>query len=80
MREIKEELDTEIEVEELIETVEYYYPKIHLSMDCFGCGIKSVKLTLLEAEDNKWLTKETLETVGWLPADGDWWRRLEWKY
>ena len=68
-REIKEELDTEIAVGELIDTVEYDYPKFHLSMDCFWCSIVSGDLTLLEVEDAKWLTKDSLYSVGWLPAD-----------
>ena len=69
VREIKEELDTEIEVGELLDTVEYDYPKFHLSMDCFICKIKSGELVLKEHEAAKWLTKETLDSVEWLPAD-----------
>lgn len=69
VREIKEELDTEIEVGELLDTVEYDYPKFHLSMDCFICTIKSGDLVLKEHEAAKWLTKETLDSVDWLPAD-----------
>lgn len=69
IREIKEELDTEIKVGELIQTIEYDYPKFHLSMDCFWCEIVSGDLVLKEAEDAKWLTKETLNSVAWLPAD-----------
>lgn len=68
-REIREELAVEIEVGKLIETVEYDYPGFHLSMDCFWCTVKSGNLTLLEAEDARWLTKETLDSVAWLPAD-----------
>jgi len=68
-REIKEELATEIEVGELVTTVEYDYPKFHLTMHCFVCRIKTGKLTLMEHEAAKWLTKETLDTVKWLPAD-----------
>ena len=68
-REIREELATEIEVGDLIHTIEYDYPAFHLSMDCFWATIKAGKLTLLEAEDAKWLTKETLRSVQWLPAD-----------
>lgn len=68
-REIREELDTEISVGELIDTVEYDYPKFHLSMDCFWCSIISGNLVLKEAEDAKWLTKETINSVAWLPAD-----------
>ena len=69
VREIKEELDTEIEVLELLDTVEYDYPNFHLSMDCFICKIKSGDLILKEHEAAKWLTKETLGSVEWLPAD-----------
>lgn len=69
IREIKEELDTEIVVKELLDTVEYDYPKFHLSMDCFICKIKSGELVLKEHEASKWLTKETLDSVEWLPAD-----------
>ena len=69
IREIKEELDTEIEVGELIDTVEYDYPTFHLTMHCFFCTIKSGDLVLKEHEAAKWLTKETLDSVDWLPAD-----------
>lgn len=69
VREIKEELDIEIEVVELLDTVEYDYPNFHLFMDCFICKIKSGDLVLKEHEAAKWLTKETLGSVEWLPAD-----------
>ena len=69
IREIKEELDTEVEVIELLDTVEYDYPNFHLSMDCFICSIKSGDLVLKEHEAAQWLTKETLDSVNWLPAD-----------
>lgn len=69
VREIKEELDTEIEVVELLDTVEYDYPEFHLSMDCFICRIKSGNLVLKEHEAARWLTRETLGSVEWLPAD-----------
>ena len=69
IREIKEELDTKIEVIQLLDTVEYDYPKFHLSMDCFICNVKSGDLILKEHEAAKWLTKETLYSVDWLPAD-----------
>ena len=69
IREIKEELDTEIEVGELIETVENDYPKFHLTMHCFMCTVKSGHLILKEHEAAKWLTKNTLDSVDWLPAD-----------
>lgn len=68
-REIIEELDTEIEVGQLIDTVEYDYPTFHLSMDCFWCEIVKGDLVLKEHEDAKWLTREKLEDVEWLPAD-----------
>lgn len=69
VREIEEELDTEIEVGELIDTVEYDYPSFHLSMDCFWCKIVKGKLVLLEAKASKWLAKDELYSVEWLPAD-----------
>ena len=69
IREIKEELDTEVEVIELLDTVEYDYPNFHLSMDCFICNIKSGDLVLKEHEAAQWLTKEILDSVNWLPAD-----------
>ena len=69
VREIKEELDTEIEVLELIDTVEYDYPNFHLSMDCFICMITSGNLVLKEHEAAAWLTKETFYSVDWLHAD-----------
>ncbi len=69
IREIKEELEIDIEVGELIDTVEYDYPKFHLTMHCFMCVIKAGKLVLKEHEASKWLTKETLSSVEWLPAD-----------
>ena len=68
-REIMEELDTEIAVGELIDTIEYDYPDFHLSMDCFWCEVIHGELILKEAEDAKWLTKEHLADVKWLPAD-----------
>ncbi len=69
IREIREELDTEILVGELIDTIEYDYPNFHLSMDCFWAEIKSGDLVLKEHEAARWLTKEELGTVDWLPAD-----------
>ena len=69
VREIKEELDTEIVVGKLIDTVEYDYPTFHLSMDCFWAEVASGKLTLKEHEAAKWLTKTELNDVDWLPAD-----------
>ncbi len=70
-REIREELDTDIRVGEFIHTIEYDYPTFHLSMDCFWCSIISGNLDLREAEDAKWLTKDTLDSVEWLPADAE---------
>ena len=68
-REIREELDTEIEVGEYLDTIEYDYPTFHLSMRCYWCTIKSGNLVLKEHEAAKWLTKDTLDSVEWLPAD-----------
>ena len=68
-REIIEELDTEVSVGELMDTVEYDYPQFHLSMDCFWCQIVRGNLVLKEHEAARWLTKDTLESVDWLPAD-----------
>lgn len=68
-REIEEELDTEIQVNDLLDIIEYDYPNFHLSMKCYWCTVISGDLTLKEAEDAKWLTKETMDSVNWLPAD-----------
>lgn len=69
VREIKEELDTDIVVEDFVMTVEYDYPKFHLSMDCFMCSIAAGELVLKEHEAAKWLAKDELDSVEWLPAD-----------
>lgn len=69
VREIKEELDTIVDVGELIDTIEYDYPSFHLSMDCFWCEVVEGELKLLEAEDAKWLNRDELDSVQWLPAD-----------
>lgn len=69
VREIREELATEIKVGELIDTVEYDYPDFHLSMGCFWCEVVSGDLVLLEAQEARWLTKDELDSVEWLPAD-----------
>ena len=69
VREIKEELETEIVVGELIDTIEYNYPTFHLSMDCFWAEIVSGDLVLKEHEAAKWLAKDELDSVEWLPAD-----------
>ncbi len=69
VREIKEELDTEIKVKEYFDTVEYDYPNFHLSMKCYICSVLSGKLELLEHEAAKWLDKDSLDSIAWLPAD-----------
>lgn len=69
VREIREELDTEIEVGELFDTVEYDYPQFHLTMYCFLCKVKSGSLVLKEHEAARWLDRETVDSVQWLPAD-----------
>ena len=68
-REIQEELATEIQVEQLLTTVEYDYPTFHLSMQCFLCKVEQGNLTLLEHEAAKWLSYDELNSVDWLPAD-----------
>ena len=68
-REIREELDTDIEIYDLIDTIEYDYSNFHLSMDCFWCETITGKLVLKEAEAAKWLRKDELDSVQWLPAD-----------
>lgn len=68
-REIREELQTDIEIGDLLTTVEYDHPEFHLSMQCFLCSVIAGKLTLIEHEAAKWLNKEELESVKWLPAD-----------
>ena len=69
VREIKEELDTAIEPDRLIATVEWDYPDFHLVMDCFWCSVQSGSLTLREHEAARWLCKGELHSVKWLPAD-----------
>ncbi len=69
VREIKEELNANVQVGELIQTVEYDYPNFHLSMDCFWCELELEQLELKEHEDAKWLSKNELDSVDWLPAD-----------
>ena len=69
IREIREELNPEIQVGDLIETVEYDYPDFHLSMDCFWCQVVEGSLELKEHEAARWLNKENLYSVDWLPAD-----------
>ena len=69
VREIQEELDTEVEVGDLLGTVEYDYPTFHLSMQCFLCRIKVGSLNLKEHEAARWLAEDELDSVDWLPAD-----------
>ena len=69
VREIREELATEIEVGELLTTIEYNYPQFHLTMHCYLCTILSGQLTLLEHEAARWLAMNELDSVRWLPAD-----------
>ena len=69
VREIHEELDADITVDEYITTVEYDYPDFHLSMDCYWCSLKTEHLALLEHEAAKWLSIDDLDQVNWLPAD-----------
>lgn len=68
-REIREELEVEVTVGDLIDTIEYDYPAFHLSMKCFACTIAGGSLHLLEHEAAKWLTSTQLGSVNWLPAD-----------
>ena len=69
VREIREELDAEIEVGDLLETVEWDYPNFHLTMHCFVCSLLSGSVHLIEHEAAAWLTSGTLRSVKWLPAD-----------
>ena len=69
IREIQEELDVKIEVGDLIDTIECDYPLFHLNMDCFWCNITEGEITLKEAENARWLSKDELYSVDWLPAD-----------
>lgn len=68
-REIREELDTDVEVGELVDTIEYDYPDFHLSMNCFACTVRSGDLVLREHKSARWLRKDELHSVDWLPAD-----------
>ncbi len=70
-REIREELSTEISVDELISTVEYDYPKFHLTMHCYLCSLLTEALHLNEHEAARWLSKDELDCVKWLPADAE---------
>lgn len=69
VREIREELDADIKVGELLETVEWDYPKFHLTMHCFVCSLVSESMHLNEHEAAAWLTRETIHSIKWLPAD-----------
>lgn len=69
IREIKEELDTVIKVDSYLDTIEYDYPDFHLSMDCFICSVVEGNLVLKEHEDSKWIKKEEIDILNWLPAD-----------
>ena len=69
VREIKEELDADISVGKLLDTVEWDYPTFHLTMHCYICSLNSESMHLNEHEASAWLTKETLDSVKWLPAD-----------
>ena len=71
VREIKEELDADISVGELVDTVEYDYPDFHLTMHCFLCELTSGHVVLLEHEAARWLSPDELDSVDWLPADLD---------
>lgn len=71
VREIKEELNIEISVDKFAINIEYQYPNFYLFMSCFMCSIKEGSIELLEHNDGKWITKEELNTLNWLPADID---------
>ena len=77
VREIREELEAEISVGELLQTIEWDYPNFHLTMHCFVCSLISESLHLNEHEAAAWLTKETLHSVKWLPADEGILRKIE---
>ena len=69
VREIREELSTEIVIDKFLHTVEYDYPEFHLTMHCYMCSLRTEALHLNEHEDARWLDAETLPSVRWLPAD-----------
>lgn len=71
VREIKEELNIEINVDKFAIDIEYQYPNFYLFMSCFMCSIKEGSIELLEHNDGKWITKEELNTLNWLPVDID---------
>ena len=68
-REIREELQVEIHIEEKFTELDYDYPKFHLTMHCYFCSVVSGEIKLVEATEGKWLEKDELNTVNWLPAD-----------
>ena len=76
-REIQEELGVKVAVDEMLCSVEYDYPDFHLSMDCFYCHVEEGEIKLLEHEAARWLSKETLDQVNWLPADTDVLKRIK---
>ncbi len=80
LREIKEELDTTVQIEELVEVVEYEYPDFHLTMYCYLCKVITGELVLKEHEAARWLTKENIDSVRWLPADLDVIKKLKEEY
>ena len=80
IREIREELDTEISIENLMISVEYDYPEFHLSMDCYWCSVRNGSLRLLEHEAARWLPVNDLRQVKWLPADMEVLDLIERKY
>lgn len=69
VREIREELETDISVDKFLMTVEYDYPAFHLTMHCYLCSVTNGNLTLLEHSDSKWLEISEIDSVDWLPAD-----------
>lgn len=71
IRELHEEMDTDIVIDRYLATVEYDYPDFHLTMHCYLCHLSNIHYTLLEHLDARWLTADTLQTVQWLPADED---------
>jgi len=76
-REIREELDISVVIGDLLASIEYDYPEFHLSMDCFWCEVEEGNLTLKEAQEAKWLTRDRLYSVPWLPADITLIRKIE---
>jgi len=70
-REIMEELDVQIIIDQFLTTIEYDYPQFHLTMHCFLCTLGKGTLHLKEHNDSQWVTKETIDKLGWLPADLD---------